>query len=133
MTDNSTRFTLELEFLSALANPFYLQHLAGRKLLDDPSFLAYLDYLSYWRRPEYVRHLLYPAPSLAALELLKDPRFRKDILAPETVSALAGRWVEDAATGVDGEVYGGRNGGVDGQGETVGGSAEGVVVKIEGG
>ena len=42
-----------------LANPLYLQHLASQKLLDDESFVAYLSYLQYFRRPEYLRYLQY--------------------------------------------------------------------------
>ena len=47
------RFELELEFVQCLANPRYLAWLSQQKYLDDPTFLNYLTYLAYWRRPEY--------------------------------------------------------------------------------
>lgn len=104
-----TRFELELEvnvvvsiihprsliqpflsqFVQSLANPYYLNHLASQKLLQDPSFIAYLHYLQYFAKPEYMKYLLYPGPTLKALELLQQDRFRQDILSPDTVRRLA--------------------------------------------
>ncbi|MES1914434.1 MAG: hypothetical protein MHM6MM_006509 [Cercozoa sp. M6MM] len=55
----NSRFSMELEFMSLLANPRYLHHLAVSGTLDDERFLRFLRYLEYWRRPEYacfVRH-----------------------------------------------------------------------------
>ena len=45
--------------------------LAQNGYFDAPGFGAYLDYLQYWRRPEYARLLRYPH-ALAMLELLQD-------------------------------------------------------------
>lgn len=76
--DALTRFTVELEFVQALANPLYLgcetvalapqavlvvhratlADLASSTLLDDPALVAYLEYLQYWKRPEYASRLL---------------------------------------------------------------------------
>ena len=77
--DALTRFTIELEFVQCLANPQYLgctfvhyeliisteslvcmgnSDLASCKTLEDPSFVAYLEYLLYWKRPEYAARLL---------------------------------------------------------------------------
>ncbi|KAL8904840.1 MAG: hypothetical protein Q9207_003000 [Kuettlingeria erythrocarpa] len=81
-----TRFELELE---SLANPYYLNHLASQKLLQDTDFVEYLRYLQYFTQPEYVRYLNYPGPTLKALELLQQEQFRRDILSPETVARLA--------------------------------------------
>ncbi|KAI4210736.1 MAG: hypothetical protein LQ351_006411 [Letrouitia transgressa] len=83
-----TRFELELEFVQSLANPFYLNHLASQKLLQDPSFVEYLKYLQYFTEPEYVKYLSYPGPTLKALELLQQERFRRDILSPDVVKRL---------------------------------------------
>ncbi|CZT17144.1 related to Mediator of RNA polymerase II transcription subunit 31 [Ramularia collo-cygni] len=82
------RFELELEFVQMLSNPLYLQHLATQKLLDNEEFIAYLKYLQYFREPKYLRHLMYPGPTLRALELLQEERFRKDILIPEVMSRM---------------------------------------------
>ncbi|KAF1823410.1 SOH1-domain-containing protein [Dissoconium aciculare CBS 342.82] len=51
------RFELELEFVQMLSNPLYLQHLASQKILDSDDLLAYVDYLQYFRRPEYLPYL----------------------------------------------------------------------------
>ena len=104
------RFTLELEFVCSLANPEYLSHLAvtypsllGISRSDDDSdadtslapdaqaFAAYLAYLySYWKTPEYVQFLTYPGATLRALRLLQEESFRRDIIRPQVIEALAG-------------------------------------------
>ena len=87
------------------ANPSYLNHLAATQMFDDPCFVAYLDYLQYFTRPEYTKFLThvprpglftasadqsrsYPLPTLKALQLLQQGRFRQDILSPDTVAKL---------------------------------------------
>ncbi|KAL8928107.1 MAG: hypothetical protein Q9172_001017 [Xanthocarpia lactea] len=84
-----TRFELELEFVQALANPYYLNHLASQKLLQNSTFVAYLKYLQYFTQPEYTKYLSYPGPTLKALELLQQERFRQEILSPDIVAHLA--------------------------------------------
>ena len=83
-----TRFELELEFVTMLSSPLYLNHLASLKLLQAPDFVAYLKYLQYWTRPEYIKYLTYPGPTIRALELLQEERFRTEILSPEVVGIL---------------------------------------------
>lgn len=65
-----------------------MNYLATQKLFDDPAFVAYLDYLQYFKEPAYAKYLTYPAPTLKALQLLQQERFRRDILMPETVARL---------------------------------------------
>ena len=77
------------QFVQALANPFYLNYLASQKILQDPCFVEYLKYLQYFTTPEYVKYLSYPGPTLKALELLQQERFRHDILIPDVVGRLA--------------------------------------------
>lgn len=89
-----TRFEIELEFVQSLANPFYLNHLASQKFLNDPAFIAYLAYLQYWSRPPYIKYLNYPGPTLKHLELLQEERFRQDIISPDLVQALAAEGVK---------------------------------------
>ncbi|PLB40664.1 mediator of RNA polymerase II transcription subunit 31 [Aspergillus candidus] len=106
------RFTLELEFVSALANPYYLSHLAVNypNLLgisrtsdetdannddaldpDAQAFAAYLAYLySYWKTPEYAQFLTHPGATLRALRLLQEETFRRDIIRPQVIEGLAG-------------------------------------------
>ncbi|CAN6653638.1 mediator of RNA polymerase II transcription subunit 31 [Trichomonascus vanleenenianus] len=74
-----TRWEVELEFIQSLANPQYLNFLAQNKYLESEEFLNYLGYLEYWRDPEYSKYIIYPN-CLHLLTLLKEPRFRQDIL-----------------------------------------------------
>ncbi|KAI4629459.1 suppressor of hpr1 [Alternaria novae-zelandiae] len=83
-----SRFELELEFVQCLANPVYLNYLAQQKTLDKPEFVAYLGYLQYFKDPKYTRFLHHPGPTLRALELLQQERFRQDILAPGLMDRL---------------------------------------------
>lgn len=55
---NKERFELELEFVQALANPFYLQSLAQQNILSQPTFINYLEYLLYWKEKDYARFIL---------------------------------------------------------------------------
>ena len=55
---NRWRFEFELEFVQSLGNPHYLQSLAQQNLMEDPSFILYLEYLTYWSRPEYARFIM---------------------------------------------------------------------------
>lgn len=75
-----TRFELELEFVQCLANPQYLNYLAQQKTFDKPEFVAYLAYLQYFKDPKYAKFLHHPGPTLRALELLQQERFRQDII-----------------------------------------------------
>ena len=102
----SHRFTLELEFVSCLANPHYLQYLAVNypHLLNKPStshssadvddsdaarFARYLEYLyRYWRTPEYVHYLTHPGATLRNLQLLQQEQFRRDIIRPDIIARL---------------------------------------------
>jgi mediator of RNA polymerase II transcription subunit 31 len=119
---SNLRFTLELEFVSSLANPYYLSYLAvtypnllGVAQADDEddsasapdaqAFAAYLAYLySYWKTPEYAQFLTHPGPTLRALRLLQEDRFRRDIILPHVIESLAGNLPpENQPNGVDAE------------------------------
>ncbi|CRG85873.1 hypothetical protein PISL3812_02877 [Talaromyces islandicus] len=105
------RFTLELEFVLSLANPYYLSHLAvnfpnllGTSTVDEEdnsdgettstsreaqSFHSYLAYLySYWKTPEYAQFLTHPGATLRALRLLQEDSFRRDIIRPQVIEGL---------------------------------------------
>jgi mediator of RNA polymerase II transcription subunit 31 len=110
----SPRFTLELEFVLSLSNPYYLSHLALTypHLLNPPQdlnqsisyhsspsasepesdaskFASYLSYLyNYWRQPEYARFLTHPGATLRNLELLQQEQFRKGIIRPDVIEKL---------------------------------------------
>lgn len=94
-----SRFTLELEFVQSLANPYYLNYLASQKYFDDPAFVNYLDYLQYWQKPQYAQLLSYPDVTVRALEMLQQERFRREILSPDVVARLAQAWATSAPNG----------------------------------
>ncbi|CAD5123926.1 DgyrCDS12234 [Dimorphilus gyrociliatus] len=77
-SDDIIRFQVELEFVQCLANPIYLNFLAQRGYLKDPSFINYLNYLKYWKKKEYAKFILYPQ-CLYFLELLQYESFRKEL------------------------------------------------------
>lgn len=56
---NRARFELELEFVQALANPYYLHSLAQQNILSQPAFVNFLKYLLYWKEKEYARFIQY--------------------------------------------------------------------------
>lgn len=59
-------------------------------MLENDEFLNYLEYLEYWRKPEYSKYLIYPN-CLHVLSLLKEPRFRQEI----TRADLAKMFMDD--------------------------------------
>jgi len=73
------RFQVELEFVQCLANPNYLNFLAQRGHFKDKAFINYLNYLLYWKNPEYAAYLKYPQ-CLNLLELLQYEGFRTEII-----------------------------------------------------
>ena len=75
-------------FVQWLANPVYVNFLAAQKLFDKPEFVAYLGYLQYFSDARYAKFLSHPGPTLRALELLQQERFRHEILAPGLMSKL---------------------------------------------
>lgn len=79
---NRIRFELELEFVQALANPYYLHSLAQQGILNQPAFVNYLQYLLYWKEKEYARFVQYPH-ALHHLELLQHAQFRSEIAKDE--------------------------------------------------
>lgn len=100
------RFTIELEFVSCLANPMYLQYLGTNfhHLLNPPDttdgkepdancdahkFARYLEYLLYWKKPEYSRYLTHPAATIRNLELLQYQSFRSSVQHPDLTARLA--------------------------------------------
>ncbi|CAG8565276.1 16252_t:CDS:2 [Funneliformis mosseae] len=70
------RFQIELEFIQCLANPWYLNDLAQKEYFEDQTFLNYLEYLKYWKRPEYAKCIIYPH-ALHFLDLLQNHKFRE--------------------------------------------------------
>ena len=105
-----------VQFIQCLANPFFCSSLAQRGLFDDDAFVksvlrqvpsrvdlhkarnstcSYLEYLLYFKRPEYARLLIYPQ-ALSVLELLQNADFRAKLahegIAGEVASRMIGYW-----------------------------------------
>ena len=81
------RFELELEFVSALANPRYVHHLAKEGFLRDSRFVAFLRHLSYWERPEYAKFILYPHALRFRRELERE-EFRRAMENPRNAERV---------------------------------------------
>jgi mediator of RNA polymerase II transcription subunit 31 len=73
------RFELELEFVQCLASPAYLHHLATIGIFGESSFIEFLEYLQYWKQPEYVRLLQYPHCLFFLDLLINNPVFRREL------------------------------------------------------
>ena len=88
-TTPSLRFSLELEFVSLLASPLYLHHLATSQYLQSPSFLTYLLYLrSVWTHPPYLQHVQYPHALGFLHRLCDSAAFRAALLRPDYCELL---------------------------------------------
>ncbi|SPO31235.1 probable Mediator of RNA polymerase II transcription subunit 31 [Ustilago trichophora] len=115
--ENQSAFSRDLEFLSSLANPFYLNHLAISGVLSTPAFLRYLKHLDYFRHPKYVKYLQYPQ-ALHFLDLLQnEEEFRLACRDPGFVAEVMAKQVGHWATWRAPEAEEGE-GGPDGEGDT---------------
>lgn len=95
---NQTSFSRDLEFLSSLANPYYLNHLALSGVLSSPAFKRYLKYLDYFRHPKYVKYLQYPQ-ALHFLDLLQnEEEFRLALRDPGFVGEIMAKQIGHWAT-----------------------------------
>ncbi|KAG0335570.1 hypothetical protein BG004_008399 [Podila humilis] len=79
------RFQIELEFVQCLANPWYLHNLAQQQYFSQEPFVRYLDYLQYFRRPEYAKFIIYPH-CLHFLSLLQHQSFREQLAKQESAT-----------------------------------------------
>ncbi|KJE93861.1 mediator complex subunit 31-A [Capsaspora owczarzaki ATCC 30864] len=82
------RFQLELEFVQCLANVQYLHYLGQQGYLTQTTFINYLKYLLYWKKPEYARFIRFPH-CLYFLDLLQEPVFRTEITKKPCVDFVA--------------------------------------------
>ena len=92
----TTNFKQDLEFVCCLANPEYLNSLAIQGYFDDEKFIRYLKYLLYFKRPEYVKYILFPH-CLFFLEKLQNEKFRDSMkdynfVMREVIPAQATQW-----------------------------------------
>ena len=87
--EDRKRFQIELEFVQSLANPNYLNFLAQRGYFKSETFINYLKYLMYWKKPEYCKYLMYPQ-CLSLLEMLQHEKFLKEI-----VNAACSKYIDE--------------------------------------
>ncbi|KAF9414300.1 hypothetical protein BGZ94_000444 [Podila epigama] len=79
------RFQIELEFVQCLANPWYLHNLAQQQYFNQDAFVNYLNYLQYFRKPEYAKFIIYPH-CLHFLTLLQHKSFRDHLAKQDTAT-----------------------------------------------
>ncbi|GIX61875.1 SOH1-like protein [Babesia caballi] len=85
--DDQVRFEAELEFVQCLGNPHYLHYLSKEGYFEDERFRAYIIYLQYFRRPEYVKYVKYPY-CIRILELLLDDAFVRSLSNRQAIEAI---------------------------------------------
>ena len=83
--NESDRFIADMEFVQALCNVRYLHYLSINKYFADPAFMAYLEYLQYWKRPEYSRLLQFPQCLKFLDVLIESENFRTELGIPSFV------------------------------------------------
>ena len=79
------RLLAELEFVQNLANAKYLLYLAQNRFLEDEKFLVFLQYLRYWKQPEYSKLLIFPQCLAFLDQLIDNELFRKELSMPQFV------------------------------------------------
>ncbi|KAG2356362.1 SOH1-domain-containing protein [Suillus spraguei] len=80
---NRDKFELELEFVQSLANPYYLHSLAQQNILDQPAFINYLQYLTYWKEKDYARFIQFLPTRTAPSRLAPARQFRSEMKKDE--------------------------------------------------
>lgn len=93
------RLVVELEFVQNLCNAKYLLYLAQNRFLVEDRFIRFLQYLRYWKKPEYSRLLIFPQ-CLAFLDaLIENDLFRKELNLPQFVEFVhaqqGSHWLSD--------------------------------------
>ncbi|KAL7030970.1 hypothetical protein ACKWTF_006852 [Chironomus riparius] len=82
-------FVLISPFILTTFFPCLSTVLAQRDYFKDPAFVNYLNYLQYWKKPEYAKFIKYPM-CLYFLDLLQSEEFRRKI-----VSAQCCKFIDD--------------------------------------
>ncbi|CAO3588327.1 unnamed protein product [Absidia cylindrospora] len=58
-----------------------------QQYFKNPEFIHYLEYLTYWKEPEYAKFVMYPH-ALYFLDLLQYPQFRDYISTSENTQEI---------------------------------------------
>lgn len=68
-------------------SPDYIKFLSRKGYLKEQAFLRYLEYLLYWKEPEYLKLLQQPN-CIDVLEMLLEPEVREEIAENEDFANL---------------------------------------------
>ena len=80
-TNTSRPVNIRLTTQPRPTHPLLIADLASTGAMDDPAFIAYLEYLRYWEQPQYAKFVHYPH-AFFFLEQLRRPEFRKAMANP---------------------------------------------------
>ena len=80
-TNTSRPVNIRLTTPPRPTHPLLIADLASTGAMDDPAFIAYLEYLRYWEQPQYAKFVHYPH-AFYFLEQLRRPEFRKAMANP---------------------------------------------------
>ena len=80
-TNTSRPVNIRLTTKPRPTHPLLIADLASTGAMDDPAFIAYLEYLRYWEQPQYAKFVHYPH-AFYFLEQLRRPEFRKAMANP---------------------------------------------------
>lgn len=61
--------------------------LSQNRYFQDKAFIKYLEYLLYWKKPEYCKFIIYPH-CLRFLDLLQQPAFRQRLSDLEYIQLI---------------------------------------------
>jgi len=76
MTMNSYKLYVTLH--TSLVNQFLTEDLAKNGYFEEESFLNYLKYLEYWKKPEFLKYLKHPR-CLDVLDQIQKPEVREEL------------------------------------------------------
>ena len=76
--DELLRLQYDFEFIQHLLSADYVKYLFKKEYFDDKAFLNYLEYLKYWKQPDYMKLLVQPR-CLDVLDMLLKEEVRAEI------------------------------------------------------
>lgn len=88
LPNDENRFCIEFEFVQNLSNPRYLNYLAQNGYFDDEKFIAFLDYLRYWKSPQYMKYLVFPQCIIFLDQLIENQEFRKKLSSSDFIEYI---------------------------------------------
>ncbi|ORD99572.1 MED31 [Hepatospora eriocheir] len=87
MSDQSSQFEKDLEFIQLLCNPDYIRWLFNKNYFANKAFVGYLNYLKYFKDKKYKLFLLYPQ-SIKILDILCEENIEEKLIKEEFYNEL---------------------------------------------